>query len=405
MSITFIHAADIHLDRPFLGLNSCSEAMRKRVRESTYTAFSRLVNIAIARKVDFVLLVGDIFDASHRGLTAETRFKGFMKQLAAYGIEVYMIHGNHDPIDGHWSGLTYGENVHVFGPRPECFRYQKPDGTSVNIYGFSYPSQHVHEDMVDLYQKEPGSDYHVAMLHGSIKGNTDHDVYAPFNINDLLNKEMDYWALGHIHKGDVLSSDPPVIYSGSLQGLSIKETGEKGFRLVTLDGKNVRTEFIKASDIIWQDMELDVSGAESFDWLVKAAEERKEQAREFSAGVILRMTLTGEWSLNQEMTDHLMEALRTGEDERPDFVWVLEIKDDTIPLIDRDKLKNSPHFIGSVIRLFDQKPSVQDDLQPLYGHAQAKKYLTSLSEEDRQSLIKNAEKLILKGLYHSGLKK
>jgi len=406
MTITFIHAADIHLDRPFLGLNECAQAMQKRVRKSPFTALSRLVQTAISRKVDFVLLAGDIFDSQDRGLRAETRLRGYMKQLAEGGIDVFMIHGNHDPLDGHWSGLTYGDNVHVFGPTPEVYRYQKPGGPSVNIYGFSYGSQHVPENMIDLYQKEPGSDYHVAMLHGSIKGDAIHDVYAPFTVSELLNKGMDYWALGHIHKGEILHEDPPVIYPGSLQGLSVKETGDKGFYVVTLDHEQVRKEFVKVSDIIWENAVLDITGIHSFEKLVQAAEDLKEHKRKAQEGVLFRLKIIGQapsdLAADGTLFMNLLEVLRTGEEERRDFVWCMDIEDEAMPAFHLDKLRNSPHFIGDVVRLIEQKDSVKEDLSALYNHQQAKKYLFPLSEEMQKALIKDAEKLLLTGLHKMG---
>jgi len=398
MSVTFIHAADLHLDRPFLGIDGCGETMKKRVRESTFSAFSRLIQTAIARKVDFILLAGDIFDGETRGLRAETQFKALIRPLADYDIAVYMLHGNHDPLDRHWSGLTYGEHVQIFGPSPERKTHRLKNGQTVNIYGFSYGSRHIPDNMIALYKKEPGADYHIAMLHGSLKGNSDHDVYAPFTLSDLLAKDMDYWALGHIHKRAVLNDNPPIIYPGSLQGLSAKETGEKGFYIVTLHHGHTKTEFIKTSGIIWETAELDVTGVETFDELVKRAEQKKEEHRKKQDAVLLRLVLTGEASLIPQTDSDLLEVLRVLEDERENFVWVTEIRQAVSLPLDRSKLASSSHFIGDIIRLIDQKQTVVEDVAMLYGHHRAKKYLTPLTDVDQRQLLEEAEKLILMGL-------
>ncbi|HET6872084.1 MAG TPA: hypothetical protein VFH42_03760, partial [Sporolactobacillaceae bacterium] len=231
-------------------------------------------------------------------------------------------------------------------------------------------------------------------------------VYAPFTISDLLNKKMDYWALGHIHKREVLNQNPPIIYSGSLQGLSVKETGEKGFYIVTLDKSEAYTEFVKTSDIIWDDVQVDVSGMDTFENIVNACEALKEEKRHSSQGILIRIKMVGESPVFQELdmslSSDLFEVLRTGEDERQNFVWVMDIIDDTMPVIDRDKLRDSPHFIGDVIRIIDEKQSIMDDLQPLYQHQQAKKYLSSLSQVEQMAMIKDAEKLLLSGLHKIG---
>ena len=39
-----------------------------------------------------------------------------------------------------------------------------------------------------------------------------HNVTGPGNLTDLTEATMDYWALGHIHKSEVLSEEPLVVY-------------------------------------------------------------------------------------------------------------------------------------------------------------------------------------------------
>ena len=45
---------------------------------------------------------------------------------------------------------------------------------------------------------------------------------------------MDYWALGHIHKQEVLAENPWVVYAGSPQGINPKETGPHGCFVVEI---------------------------------------------------------------------------------------------------------------------------------------------------------------------------
>src|SRR5699024_3233290 len=61
-SITFIHAADLHLDSPFKGLKKLPADIFNDIKQSTFSALDQLVHHAIVKQVDFVLLVGDLFD-------------------------------------------------------------------------------------------------------------------------------------------------------------------------------------------------------------------------------------------------------------------------------------------------------------------------------------------------------
>ncbi|MFR0079113.1 MAG: metallophosphoesterase family protein [Veillonella parvula] len=68
--------------------------------------------------------------------------------------------------------------------------------------------------------------YAVYMVYaGSSVGSENHNVIGPCNLTDLTEAAMDYWALGHIHKSQVLSEEPLVVYAGNSQGLHRKEHG------------------------------------------------------------------------------------------------------------------------------------------------------------------------------------
>ena len=64
----FIHTADLHLDSPFLGLTSMPKPLWERVHSSTFAAFQKIVDDAIALKVDFVLISGDIYDRDQQSI-------------------------------------------------------------------------------------------------------------------------------------------------------------------------------------------------------------------------------------------------------------------------------------------------------------------------------------------------
>lgn len=97
-SFRFIHAADLHLDCPFKGLTGLPERLRSDIRDSTFAALDRLVELALRERVHFVLFAGDIYEAKDRSLRAQLRFQQALEALAAAGIPAFIIHGNHDPL-------------------------------------------------------------------------------------------------------------------------------------------------------------------------------------------------------------------------------------------------------------------------------------------------------------------
>lgn len=95
--VKFIHAADLHLDSPFKGMEmNVSQSVWERMKQSTFESFERIVDKAIQERVDFVLLAGDLYDAETRSLRAQVFVREQMKRLSQYDIPVFIIHGNHD---------------------------------------------------------------------------------------------------------------------------------------------------------------------------------------------------------------------------------------------------------------------------------------------------------------------
>ncbi len=174
-----------------------------------------------------MILAGDLFDEEDRSVRAQTRLRKEMMRLNEYNIQVYIIHGNHDHLNGSWIHLEMPENVHIFGEKVEWKTFSNGN-VKVQLYGFSYPARHVTESMLTHYVKQDGADFDIGILHGHGEGISEHGVYAPFHVKELVAKKFDYWALGHIHKREFLYEQPYVVYPGNTQGRNKKEKGNKG---------------------------------------------------------------------------------------------------------------------------------------------------------------------------------
>ncbi|CAM3649684.1 metallophosphoesterase family protein [Mesobacillus zeae] len=398
--ISFIHSADLHLDSPMTGLKALPETIFKRLRQSTFKALANIVDKAIEHQVDFVILAGDIFDGEDRSLKAQSGFRKEMERLGEEGIPAYVIHGNHDHLGGNWPRIELPSNVHIFSDKLGVEHFSKKDGTSVNLYGFSYPERHVQERWINQYEKEDGADFHIGILHGHSEGDTEHGRYAPFTLPELVSKRFDYWALGHIHKRRVLSEDPPVIYPGNPQGRNRKESGPKGCYLVKMYEGGTECRFIETNDIVWQERHVDGSALDSAGTLYRLCRSEIEQVRESGKGTLLLLRIDHVDPTVKELTEaidsgEMLEILQEDESEEESFVWIAGLTFSRDFRYDREALKAHSEFYGELFSVIDQYDRHEDSLAPLYSHSIARRHTEEQSEETRREVLEEAERMLV----------
>jgi DNA repair exonuclease SbcCD nuclease subunit len=72
MAFRFVHAGDLHLDSPFVGLtNDAPPGVAQTLREATIRAWDNVVDLALAEQVDFFLVAGDAFEHANRTLRGQ----------------------------------------------------------------------------------------------------------------------------------------------------------------------------------------------------------------------------------------------------------------------------------------------------------------------------------------------
>ncbi|APX72515.1 DNA repair exonuclease [Companilactobacillus allii] len=287
----FIHAADLHLDTPFISINNFSEKLQSQLKKSTYTAADKVFETAIKEQVDFIILAGDVFDNTERSLNAQMYLKNKFDELNKYNIKVYMIYGNHDYYRNAFSVIDFPNNVTVFSDEITTEKLITKDGLSVGITGFSYYRNHVTDDMVSNYPTRSTFDYQIGILHAGIGDNN----YAPFTVNELLTKGYNYWALGHIHKREILNRDPYVVYPGDTQGRNQNELGEKGFYLINVEGNVSKLTFVPSSVYIWKNAEINASENSTLNDLTDKISDL------LSENSLLTLNITNAQRLNEEV--------------------------------------------------------------------------------------------------------
>lgn len=394
--LTFIHAADLHLDSPFKGLQNTPEHIFQEIKESTFHALDKLVAIAINKQVDFILIVGDLFDNEKQSLKAQIKLRRAFEELKQHEISVYLSYGNHDFISGNVHGVIYPDNVHIFpNETVSHFTFQKDGIKLANIYGFSYEKRAVMEEKAKEYKIENHEiPYHIAMLHGSVRSNTDHDVYAPFQLTDLLVENFDYWALGHIHKREVLKENPPIVYPGNIQGRNRKETGMKGCYFVELNEVGSNLTFIPVQQIVFQEIKVDLTLCQTIHDAEAEIEKAILKCNELERALI-DLSLTGnsnllQWEKSGDL-DELIELINETKSHEVKWKYIYRVSTDIIGEWLEEGLETGEHFIAEVIRQAEHI-SIQDTLKDLFHHKKARRYLQKLEDEQ---MIKEEAKVLL----------
>lgn len=256
----FIHAADIHLDSPMRGLARYDGAPVEHLRLATRVALGNLVDLALAEEVDALVIAGDLFDGDWLNHGTGAHFAREMSRLAEADIPVVIVAGNHDAASRMSKSLRMPDNVRTLSAkRPETILF---DGLALAIHGQSFPEPAVTEDLSASYPGPIAGAVNVGLLHTSADGRPGHDPYAPCDPRRLAEHGYDYWALGHVHQREMLLPDPPIVFSGCLQGRHVRETGPKGATLVHVgpDG-DIELEEHVLDHVRWAVCDIDVSGA------------------------------------------------------------------------------------------------------------------------------------------------
>ncbi|MCP4050446.1 MAG: DNA repair exonuclease, partial [bacterium] len=111
---TFLHASDIHLDSPLLKLDHYEGAPVEALRQATRRALENLVELAITKHVDFVLITGDLYDGDWKDYNTGLYFVSQMSKLREAGISAYIITGNHDAASKTTKTLRLPDGIHLF---------------------------------------------------------------------------------------------------------------------------------------------------------------------------------------------------------------------------------------------------------------------------------------------------
>ena len=256
MRARFIHLADVHLGYDQYG---------SKVRYDDFAkAFQDILDDAIRRKVDAVLIAGDLFNK--RAIDAQTLIQAYdcLQKLKEQNIPVIAIEGNHDRSyyrDGRswlqflaWQKLLYLLNPIMRDGVPDLAHWNPAtqrgayidllDGR-LRIYGlpwFGASTARVAESFASALsharadEDRDGVEYRALLMHTGIEGIVPQMHGLPTQAQlEPLHGLVDYLALGHVHKP--FERDGWIYNPGSTETCSAEESmwEDRGYYYVEVD--------------------------------------------------------------------------------------------------------------------------------------------------------------------------
>lgn len=213
----FIHAGDVHLGAEPESGTALGPVRREEIR----LAFQHIINVCEEKKIDLLLLPGDLFHG--QPLLREVKEVDVLFRSLTH-TKVVMCAGNHDCLlpDSHYYDVTFPENV-TFLMDSHADSVYLPE-INTEVFGLSYETRQISEPRYDRICINNQSHINILLAHGNILCN---DKSIPLHKQTLESAGFDYVALGHLHNRPDVSNR--IAYSGSLEPLNRGETGAKGY--------------------------------------------------------------------------------------------------------------------------------------------------------------------------------
>ncbi len=337
-----LHFSDLHIGVENYGRIDPETGLSTRLGDFL-NSLDEVVEFALKESVDLVLLAGDAYKGRDPTQTHQREFAKRLNRLSQSGIPTFLLVGNHD-LPAASSRATAVDifptlavaNIYV-GANLQNYTVPTPSGP-LQILAVPWPRRSTllsREDSRGLSIEQvrqaleerltDGIEFQARQLdpevpailagHVTVNGATvwtersmmlgqDHVLL----VSALDRPQVEYVALGHIHKHQILRPGPPmVVYSGSLQRVDFSEEGdEKGFCVVDLDpaapqGRRLTNfEFHKlaARNFVTVDVSVESQDADPTATVVRAI------ARKDINGAVVRVRI----SLAAEADAHLREA-------------------------------------------------------------------------------------------------
>lgn len=271
--LRIIHTADVHLGARHDDLGEQASAQRER----QFAAFAATVDLALAEKVDLVLIAGDLFDSNVQPRRSVERVAAQLKRLAAGKIRTVVIPGTHDCYDRASIYRAYDlkaaagstpDDDWVTLLTPERPRIHLP-ACDVVVHGPVFATKRApHSPLqdIDVAGHAALATWHVGLIHGSvaIPGKTERDDVV-ITTDEIAASRLDYLALGHWHSARLdKAGTVKYAYSGAPEPVAVHQDRAGKVLHVELEetasGRSVAVAERRVGKTRFEKLDLDAAG-------------------------------------------------------------------------------------------------------------------------------------------------
>jgi exonuclease SbcD len=347
-----LHFADLHLGVENYGRIDPATGLSSRLNDFL-AALDQVVDYALENYVDLVLFCGDAYKTREPSQTQQREFAKRINRLSTSNIPVFLLIGNHDLPNAIGRATTTEifdtlavKNVYVSN-RPDIYHIPTASGTvqivslpwlrrsallskeDTKNLDFEQIKQIMQDKLTNIIttsisRLDPALPAVLAahVLVGDAKVGRGSETLMSIGqepallLSNVAHPAFDYVALGHIHKHQVLSDNPPVVYAGSLERVDFgEENDEKGFYVIEIESdpatgnRQVSFKFhpVNARRFLTINVALEPQDIDPTETVLKAIAEQEARVRD----AIVRLNISLPAPIEGQLHDNdLRDALK-----------------------------------------------------------------------------------------------
>jgi exonuclease SbcD len=342
LPIRVVHTADLHIGMENYGRWNPATGLHDRL-DDYMRSLDQVVEFAIAESADVFLVAGDIYKTKDPSPTHQREFARRVQRLAAAGVQVVLLVGNHDMPNRH--GDANPLDIYASLALPGVTIFRRPDLVTLETRrGPLQVAAVPHLPRSFLMAREEAMPRSVAEAERRLESVLDEvltslaadvDPAIPailtahlsidratlgserelmlgkgltLPLETLANPVYDYVAMGHIHKHQILGESPACVYPGSLDRIDFGEADDdKGFCVVDVARGSTTVERVRIDVRAFKTIRADLTASED-----PTAALLEAIAKTEVEGAVVRLAYTIQAERSHEVHEAVVRQALTG---------------------------------------------------------------------------------------------